>query len=145
MSTTKIRLDTRLHYVIDAKSSDFTVRAFPSGILAALGHSPIIAIRGFDGEAHFVTGSLENAALKVQVDPATFDVRGDVSEKDRREMEREMRQKVLEIDQFPQISFKGTQITARKQEYKRLEPEKDESEALAGGSRSRAINRDSPN
>ena len=37
-------------YVIDGRSSRFTVRAFATGLLSAMGHNPTIGIRDFSGE-----------------------------------------------------------------------------------------------
>ena len=37
-------------YVIDGRASRFTVRAFASGLLAAMGHDPTIGIHDFSGE-----------------------------------------------------------------------------------------------
>ena len=41
------------HYLLDQSASRFTVRVFASGMLSALGHSPTMAIRDFNGEASF--------------------------------------------------------------------------------------------
>ena len=40
-------------FVIDDRASRFTVRAFATGILSAMGHNPTIGIRDFSGEANF--------------------------------------------------------------------------------------------
>ncbi len=38
-----------VHYIIEAQGSTFTVRAFATGLLSALGHDPTIALPEFDG------------------------------------------------------------------------------------------------
>ena len=43
-------------YVIDGRSSRFTVRATATGLLAAMGHNPTIDIRDFSGEVRVRSG-----------------------------------------------------------------------------------------
>ena len=40
-------------YVIDSRASRFTVQAFATGLMARMGHNPIIGIRDFSGEMKF--------------------------------------------------------------------------------------------
>ena len=44
METAKAAL---AHYIVDAKASKFTVQAFATGILSAVGHNPTLGIRNF--------------------------------------------------------------------------------------------------
>ncbi len=46
-------------YIIDGRSSRFTVRAFATGLLAAMGHNPTIGIRDLSGEMNFDPEKLE--------------------------------------------------------------------------------------
>ena len=41
-------------YVIDGRSSRFTVQAFATGLLAKMGHNPTIGIRDFSGEMNSI-------------------------------------------------------------------------------------------
>ena len=77
-------------YTIDPGMSRFTVRAFASGMLSALGHNPTIAIRDFQGEANFSANDGEGGALRLRINPKSFTVRDNISDKDRREIERIM-------------------------------------------------------
>ena len=63
------------------------MRAFASGMLSALGHSPTIAIRDFSGEIGFSPDHLEDAYLRLEIRAASLEVTDDISGKDRREME----------------------------------------------------------
>ena len=56
-------------YVIDAHASRFTVRAFASGILAAMGHNPTFAVRDFSGEVNLDPAAPAQAAGDVTVFP----------------------------------------------------------------------------
>ncbi len=84
------------HYEIDPGISRFTVRAFASGLLSAFGHSPTFAIREFEGEVQLASDSLEGAGLRLKINAASLNVQDEISDKDRREMERMMNQDVLE-------------------------------------------------
>lgn len=104
-------------YRIDSKRSRFTVRAFAGGMLSALGHSPTIAIRDFAGEIRFLPESPENldaASLRISIKADSLAVTDDVSEKDRQEIERQMRDDVLETTTYPEITFESTSVTGEK-------------------------------
>ena len=55
------------HYRLDPSASTFKVQAFAEGLLSVFGHDPVIGIKDFSGEAEFVTGTFENAALSLTV------------------------------------------------------------------------------
>ena len=97
-------------YVIDARISRFTVRAFASGMLSAFGHSPTIAIRDFAGEAQFSPDKLESASLHITVKAGSLGVTDDISDKDRREIEREMQDNVLESGKYPEIVYDCSRV-----------------------------------
>jgi polyisoprenoid-binding protein YceI len=99
-------------YVIDNSVSRFTVRAFVSGLLSALGHNPTIAIRDFTGEVSLEPAAVEKASLRIQIRADSLEVTGDISSKDRNEMESMMKEKVLEISKYPEIVFETTAISA---------------------------------
>ena len=99
-------------YIIDPDMSRFTVRASASGMLSAFGHSPTIAIRDFSGDADFAPETLENAALHLTIPAASLAVTDDISEKDRREMERTMKQDVLDVARYPEIAFDSSNVSA---------------------------------
>jgi polyisoprenoid-binding protein YceI len=95
------------HFVIDAKASRFTVQAFASGILSAMGHNPKIGIGKFSGEVDFSAEEHEGGGLRLSIDPASFSVQDDISDRDRREMERIMNEQVLEIAKYPEIVYEA--------------------------------------
>lgn len=95
-------------YAVDAARSRFEVRGTATGMLSAFAHNPTIAIRAFTGEAWFRAQSPEMSSLRLEIDPASLAVTGDVNDKDRREMERAMREEVLETDRYREIRFQST-------------------------------------
>jgi len=100
------------HYEIDPTVSRFIVRAFAGGMLSALGHNPTIAIREYSGQAMFSPESIENASLHLRIKASSLSVTDDISDKDRREMERTMNQEVLETDKYPEITFDSSKVSA---------------------------------
>jgi polyisoprenoid-binding protein YceI len=96
-----------VRYVLDANASRFTVRAFASGMLSMMGHSPTIAIRKFTGEAEYDPVAPAQASLRVAIRADSLDVTDDISGKDRREIESTMQEKVLEISKYPEIVFEA--------------------------------------
>ena len=100
------------HYRLVPADSTFTVQAFAEGLFSAFGHDPVIAIRDFTGEAQFVPGSFESASLTIKVNPDLLSVINSEKEKDRLEIERTMREQVLEVERFPEIVFRSANISA---------------------------------
>ena len=101
-------------YRLEPEKSKFTVQAFAEGIFSAFGHDPIIAIKEFTGEVRFKAGTYENASLKITVDRNSLAVSNDVKEKDRLEIERTMREEVLETAKYPEIVFSSSNISVSK-------------------------------
>jgi polyisoprenoid-binding protein YceI len=97
-------------YVLDPRISRFSVQAFSGGLLSALGHNPVIAIRGLVGDVSFRGETLEDASLIIRADAGSLYLMDDVSERDRREIERNMYYAVLETDRFPEIIFVSSHV-----------------------------------
>jgi polyisoprenoid-binding protein YceI len=98
-------------YVIDSRASRFTVQAFATGLLARMGHDPIIGIRDFSGEMQFNPDKLEAGSFRLVIKSASLSVQNDISDKDLREIERLMNQEVLETEKFPEIVYEATSIS----------------------------------
>jgi polyisoprenoid-binding protein YceI len=103
-----------VRYQIDASRSRFIVRAFATGLLSAFAHNPTIAIHDFTGVAEFVPDTLERASLELRIKAISLEVVDNVSDKDRREIERQMREEVLEVDRYPEIVFESSDISTEK-------------------------------
>jgi polyisoprenoid-binding protein YceI len=105
---------TTVRYLIDAKGSTFTVRAFATGMLSAFGHSPTIAIPDFQGEVQFSSSTLEDASLRLVIQAASSTVTDDISNKDRREIERQMHDDVVGVDSYPEIIYECPRVSSVK-------------------------------
>jgi polyisoprenoid-binding protein YceI len=101
-----------VRYRIDAGRSRFSVQGSAGGLLSMFGHDPVIAICGFGGDARFIPGTLDAASLLMLVQADSLAVANKVSDKDRREMERAMRDDLLEIARYPEIVFMSTHIAS---------------------------------
>ena len=101
-----------VRYRLVAGESRFTVQAFAEGLFSAFGHNPVIAIRDFEGEVEFVPGTLEGGRVRMTIKADSLAVTDDVKEKDRLEIERMMREDVLEVSKYPEIVFESTSVTA---------------------------------
>jgi polyisoprenoid-binding protein YceI len=102
------------YYTIDSNMSKFTVRAFASGMLSAFGHSPTLAVREFTGEARFAGGTFEEAFLRINIKAGSLTVVDNISDKDRREIENTMNQRVLETHKYPDIVFESSNLSTSK-------------------------------
>jgi polyisoprenoid-binding protein YceI len=113
MASTKNAAESlRPSYALDPAKSRFVVRASAIGLLSAFGHNPTIAIRNFKGEARFDPEAPEQAALQFEIDTSSLAVTGEVNEKDRHEMERAMREEVLETNRYNEIRFVSSTVEA---------------------------------
>jgi len=101
-------------YVIDRRASRFTVRAFATGLLAVMGHNPIIGIGDFSGEMTFSPDKLEAGSFRLVIKASSLSVQNDISDKDRREIERLMNQEVLEVANFPEIRYEAPTVSVTK-------------------------------
>ncbi len=100
-----------VHYRIVPEQSEFTVQAFAEGLLSVFGHDPVFAIEDFNGEVQFVPGSFESASLKMTIKAESISLIDKVKEKDRLEIEQNMREQVLEIAKYPEIVFVSSNIS----------------------------------
>ena len=94
-------------YVLDSGLSRFTAKAFATGLLASMGHNPSFAIRQLAGEAKFRADAPEESSVRIVVQSGSLELSDQVSEKDRREIERTTRNEVLDASRFPEIIFEG--------------------------------------
>lgn len=101
-------------YSINPMVSRFTVQAFASGLLSAFGHNPKIAIRDLKGEIQFDPEHVDKSTMHLVIRADSLGVMDNISDKDRREIESEMREKVLETSRYPEIVFDVSSVTVAK-------------------------------
>lgn len=103
-----------VHYIIDPKGSAFFVQAFASGLLSAFAHNPKLAVRDFAGEASFVRSgaTLGNVRVQLTIQADSLEVVDDISKKDRDEIHMRMANEVFETEQFPEIVYECSRVSA---------------------------------
>src|SRR5262249_25194577 len=84
---------------------------FPSGVLSSFGHSPTFAIRDFAGESRFSPDHPDDAALTLKIKAESLEVMDDIKSSDRKEIEITMRQSVLEVAKYSEISFESARVS----------------------------------
>jgi polyisoprenoid-binding protein YceI len=126
-------------YTIDVRASRLTIHACATGFLSAMGHNPVIAARDVSGEIRFVPQTLDSAEVRVRISTASLSVQNDVSDKDRREMERTMREDVLEVAIHPDIVFEASKGTIEKVSEGRLRVEMEGDLTLHGVTRRQRV------
>jgi polyisoprenoid-binding protein YceI len=92
-----------------------TVQAYAGGFLCGFGHNPTIGVRDFKGEAALSLESPEQGSLCIKIRADSLEVTNDVSDKDRREIERTMKEEVIETAQYPDIVYEGTVASVSEQ------------------------------
>jgi polyisoprenoid-binding protein YceI len=103
-------------YAINPTVSRFTVQAFASGLLSAFGHNPKITIRDLKGEIQFDPAQIANSTMHLVVRADSLTVVDNISDKDRRDIETDMREKVLETTKYPEIVFDVASVSANQSE-----------------------------
>jgi polyisoprenoid-binding protein YceI len=111
MATAKATL---AHYIVDAKASKFTVQAFATGILSAVGHNPTLGIRNFNGNVYFSPEVLQGNGFHLSIRATSLSVQDDVNDKDGRDIERLMNEQVLEVTKYPDIIYEAPVISITK-------------------------------
>jgi len=101
-------------YRLDASRSKFVVRAFAGGVLWFKGHDHFVAARDFTGEARLTPGSINPASLTLNVRAASLAETRDVfTEQQKKIINGELHDIVLEPDKYPEITFKSTDVSAK--------------------------------
>jgi polyisoprenoid-binding protein YceI len=133
-------ITTTVHYVINTSASQFTAQVFSGGILSAFGHSPTIAIRDFSGEAHVNPDEPERSSLTITIRADALAVKDDISDKDRREIERTMKQEILETAAYPEIVYECSNIATTKTAEGQFSATLNGNLTMHGATRPQAVN-----
>lgn len=129
-----------VRYRIDAAQSRFTVQGEADGLLSMFGHNPLIAICGFGGDVRCVPGTLDGGSLLLLVQANSLAIVNKISDKDRLEIERGMREDVLEIARYPEIVFMSTSISANRASESQFQARINGNLSLHGVTRDQPIN-----
>ena len=113
-ATAPLTEDATVRHVFDAREGTLVVQAFATGLLSAFAHSPNIAVRRFDGIVDLPAGAtpLLGARMRLRIEADSLEVTDDMSDKDRDEIHRRMQQEVLDVENFPEIVYQCSKVTA---------------------------------
>jgi polyisoprenoid-binding protein YceI len=102
-------------YRIRPAESHFMVRAYSGGLLWFMGHGHHVAVRDFGGEADVTSGTLTPASLRMTVKAGSLEETGRVfTEQQRQMINNSMRNEVLEVEKYPEMTFNSTNVSAKK-------------------------------
>jgi polyisoprenoid-binding protein YceI len=100
-------------FFIDPTASRFTVQAFATGMLSSFGHNPTIGLRDYDGEIQFTADTFANALVRVTVRTNAMEVLDEMKSDDRKKLEKEMYENVLDVEHFPVVVYESKEITVQ--------------------------------
>ena len=99
-------------YRLDSSRSKFMIRAFAGGLLWFKGHDHFVQARDFAGEARLTPGSVSPASLNLSVRAASLaETREVFNAQQKKIIDGELRDIVLEPDKYPDITFKSTDVS----------------------------------
>jgi polyisoprenoid-binding protein YceI len=110
-----------LSYRIDPVKSQLTVHTEPEGLFGVMGHPLNIVAKDLSGNIFFSKEDPSQSSVKIEAKAASLSLADPVTEKDQTEIESNMREKVLAVEKFPEISFKSTKVElepVNEKEYK---------------------------
>jgi polyisoprenoid-binding protein YceI len=101
-------------YILDPSQSKFMAHANAGGLLWFKGHNHHLAAREFSGQVELTPETVTPASLRLVVKAASLHETGaDFTEPQKEIINRELREIVLHPDQYPDITFQSTNVTAK--------------------------------
>src|SRR5829696_3797795 len=101
-------------YTLDASQSKFMAHANRSGLLWFKGHSHHLAASEFEGQVELTPDTITPASLRLVVKAASLHETGaDFTEPQKQIINKELKDIVLHPDQYPDITFQSTNVTAK--------------------------------
>src|SRR5882762_5457750 len=101
-------------YRLDASQSKFIAHALAGGLLWFKGHDHLVAVREFTGEAELTPESVNPASLQITAKTASMVETSSVfTEQQKQIIDKELREIVLLPNQYPEISFKSTNVSGK--------------------------------
>ncbi|MDQ6654051.1 MAG: YceI family protein [Acidobacteriota bacterium] len=105
---------TTLRYQIDASQSKFIAHGMAGGLLWFKGHDHLVAVREFTGEAQLTPNSITPASLVIIARTESMvETSSGFTEPQKQIINKELREIVLQPDQYPEIVFKSTNVTGK--------------------------------
>jgi polyisoprenoid-binding protein YceI len=101
-------------YSLDSSQSKFIAHAYAGGLFWFKGHDHYVAAREFGGEAEITPDSITPASLHLVVKSGSLVETGTVfTEQQKQIINKELREIVLQPDQYPEIIFQSTNVRGK--------------------------------
>src|SRR5215212_7568380 len=101
-------------YNLDPSQSKFMAHASPSGLLWFKGHTHHLAATDFTGQVELTLDTITPASLRLVVKAASLHETGeDFTEPQKQIIDKELKEIVFHPDQYPDITFQSTKVTAK--------------------------------
>lgn len=111
-------------YTLGPESGRLVVDTTRSGLGAKAGHDLTIEVTRWHGEATIDIADPAGSSVTVEVDAGSFEVRegtGGVkplTDSDRREIKKNLQEKVLHVDRHPTITFRSTRVSGTAESFR---------------------------
>ncbi|MGH9881855.1 MAG: YceI family protein, partial [Pyrinomonadaceae bacterium] len=103
-----------MRYRIDPKRSDLMVRAFSGGLLWFKGHDHFVRPSDFSGEVELTPGAITPASLLLTIRASSVEeTRPIFTPPQKKIINKELNEIVLEPAKYPDIVFKSTDVTGK--------------------------------
>lgn len=103
-----------VRYTLDPTKGKFIAHAFAGGLLWFKGHDHYLAARDFSGEVELTPNAVAPASLRLVVKANSLEETGtDFTDQQKQIINKEVREIVLLPDQYPEIVFQSTSVTAK--------------------------------
>jgi polyisoprenoid-binding protein YceI len=101
-------------YTLSARESKFMARAYAGGLLWFKGHDHHLAAREFSGDVELTPETITPASLRLSVKAGSLVETGSAFTEPQKEIiNKEVRELVLQPDQYPEIVFQSTAATSK--------------------------------
>jgi polyisoprenoid-binding protein YceI len=101
-------------YRLDSSQSKFIAHALAGGLLWFKGHDHLVAVREFTGEAQLTPDSITPASLEITAKAGSMVETNSVfTDQQKQIINKELREIVLQPDQFPDITFRSISVTGK--------------------------------
>jgi polyisoprenoid-binding protein YceI len=104
------------HYILDSGQSKFIAHAYAGGLFWFKGHDHYLAARDFTGDVEITPEAIVPASLRLVVKANSLEETGAVfTEAQKQIINKEVREIVLQPDQYPEIIFQSTAVSAKRE------------------------------
>ena len=102
-------------YRLDAAASKFVAHAMAGGLLWFKGHDHLVAVKEFTGEAQITPDQINPASLWITAKAGSMTETSSVfTDQQKQIINKELREIVLQPDQYPDIAFRSTGASGKK-------------------------------